>query len=187
MDAITALLTRQSVSQLAAPAPGTEVLQQAFACALRAPDHRLLRPWRYLVIEGEGLVRLGALFVAASRADNPELAEAEIERLQRMPLRAPMIVVAVTSFREDAKVPREEQLLSTGAAVQNFLLALHAQGFAGMWRTGPMAGNRRVCAGLGLAAHEAIAGFLYVGTAAAEPRRPAPLDVAAFVQEWSGE
>lgn len=184
MDVLEALRTRHSQGQLAAPAPDDAALQNAFSCALRAPDHRLLRPWRFLVISGESLQRLGDVFVAASRAENPALADADIDRLRKMPLRAPMIVVAITAFRDDPKVPRDEQVLSTGAAVQNFLVALHAQGYASMWRTGPLAVNRDVCAALGLAAHEEIAGFIYAGTAAAEGRKIAVPAIDDHVSVW---
>jgi nitroreductase len=186
MDALDAILTRTSQGKLTAPAPSPEVLQTAFACALRAPDHRVLRPWRYLVIQGDALARFGEVLVEASRAGNPALDAVEAERLRRMPLRAPMIVVAITIPREDPKVPPEELLLSTGAAVQNFLLALHAQGFASMWRTGPLAHSPIVKEALGLTTGESIAGFLYVGTSAAEPRKVTPLPVSDHVAAWQG-
>lgn len=186
MNTLNAILTRISQGKLTTPAPGPEVLTKAFACALRAPDHRVLRPWRYLVIEGEGLHKLGNLFVDASRAGNPELAADVIERLQKMPLRAPMIIVAITVCRDDPKAPPEEQLLSTGAAVQNFLLALHDQGFASMWRSGSITKNQHVKTGLGLAGHESIAGFIYVGTASGEPRKITHLPVDEFVSVWKG-
>lgn len=186
MNTLDALLTRVSQGKLMAPAPGPEILNKAFACALRAPDHRVLRPWRYLVIEGEGLHKLGSLYVAASRAANPDLPAEDIERLQKMPLRAPMIVVAITVYKDDPKAPPEEQLLSTGAAVQNFMLALHDQGFASMWRTGSITNNAQVKAGLGLAENENITGFIYVGTASGEPRKITHLPVAEFVAAWPG-
>ncbi len=59
------LLDRASEPRLEAPAPPRDVLEQAFQCAARAPDHALLRPWRYLVIEGEALEALGELFASA--------------------------------------------------------------------------------------------------------------------------
>ncbi|MDF2445422.1 MAG: Nitroreductase family protein [Moraxellaceae bacterium] len=186
MDAIDAILTRTSQGKLMAPAPSPEVLQTAFACALRAPDHRVLRPWRYLVIQGEALARLGQVFEAAQRAADPALAEQAAERARKMPLRAPMIVVAITVHRQDPKVPDEELLLSTGAAVQNFMLALRAQGFASMWRTGPLAHDAHVKESLGLAGDESISGFIYVGTAAAEPRKVTPLPVSDHVADWQG-
>lgn len=186
MDALDAILTRVSQGKLVAPAPSADALARAFACALRAPDHRQLRPWRYLVIEGESLQRLGDVFVAAMRAENPALDEVEAERLRKMPLRAPLIVVAITTPRPDPKVPPEEWLLSTGAAVQNFLLGLHAQGYGAMWRTGPLAHSGVVKEALGLGEGETLSGFIYVGTPATEARKVVPLPVADHVSAWQG-
>jgi nitroreductase len=185
MDALTALMTRTSQGALTEPAPPVEVLNQAFQAALRAPDHRLLRPWRYLVIEGEARQQLGELFLQAGLQDNPALSEVEQQRLLKMPLRAPMIVVAITVLKEDPKVPNVEQILSTGAAVQNLLLAIHAQGFASMWRTGWVTTHAHIVAALGLATNESIAGFIYVGTAVNAARAPTLLAVTDFVQPWS--
>ena len=39
-----------------------------------------------------------------------------------------MIIVAIASPRENAKVPEIEQIISTGAAVQNMINAAYAQG-----------------------------------------------------------
>lgn len=186
METLDAILTRVSQGKLTEPAPDAAALDKAFACALRAPDHRVLRPWRYLVLRGDALRQLGEVFVDAMRAANPGLDATEVERLRKMPLRAPLIVVAVTVHKQDPKVPDEELLLSTGAAVQNFMLALHDQGFATMWRTGPLAKAPLVRAALGLNGQESIAGFIYAGTAAGEPRRIVPLPVGDFVSEWKG-
>jgi nitroreductase len=184
MDALTALTTRTSQGALTEPAPSPDVLTHAFQAALRAPDHRLLRPWRYLVIEGEALRRLGEIFLQAGLQDNPALTEVEQQRLFKMPSRAPMIVVAITVAKDDPKVPLVEQILSTGAAVQNFIVAIHAQGFASMWRTGWVTEHPHILQLLGLAANESIAGFVYIGTAATTPRQLTPLTVSDFVQQW---
>lgn len=186
METLDAILTRVSQGKLVEPAPDAAALEQAFACALRAPDHRVLRPWRYLVVRGDALRQLGEVFVDASRAANPGIDPVEVERLRKMPLRAPLIVVAVTVHKPDPKVPDEELLLSTGAAVQNFMLALHDQGFATMWRSGPLAKAPLVRAALGLNGQESISGFIYAGTASSEPRRIVPLPVADFVSDWKG-
>ena len=182
MDTLTALMTRTSQGALTEPAPSADVLNHAFQAALRAPDHRLLRPWRYLVIEGEARLRLGELFLQAGLQDNPALTEVEQQRLLKMPLRG-MIVVAITVAKDDPKVPFVEQILSTGAAVQNFIVAIHAQGFASMWRTGWVTEHAHIRA-LGLLMNESIAGFIYLGTAANAPRQPTLLTVNDFVQQW---
>lgn len=186
MDTLSTLLTRTSHGALTEPAPNKDVLKQAFQAALRAPDHRMLRPWRYLIIEGEARQRLGEYFLQAGLQDNPQLAEVEQQRLLKMPLRAPMIIVAITCFKEDTKVPMVEQTLSTGAAVQNLLLALHAQGFASMWRTGWVTEHLMIKRALAVQAHEHIAGFIYVGTAATALKNPTLLNVDDFVQTWQG-
>ena len=47
MHSVTStLLNRASEPRLQAPAPPQNVLELALACAARAPDHGLLRPWR---------------------------------------------------------------------------------------------------------------------------------------------
>ena len=33
-----------------------------FQCAVRAPDHGRLRPWRFVVLQGQALEALGAAF-----------------------------------------------------------------------------------------------------------------------------
>lgn len=173
---------RRSQPQLGLPAPDDAVLARAFAAAGTAPDHRLLRPWRYLVVRGAGLTQLGELFHAAVQADDPERALRDGERLRQMPLRAPLVIVAILARQPHPTVPDWEQWLSLGASVQNLLLSLHAEGFAGMWRTGDLAENARVCAGLGLNPDERIGGFLYVGSV--QSTKAAPAAPARFWRAW---
>lgn len=184
MSVTEAIHGRRSLPRLALPMPDEMVLETAFAAAGRAPDHRLLRPWRYLVLSGEALVRLGEAFHEGVRQTDPERAEREAAKLRQMPLRAPMIIVAILSLQDHPTVPDWEQWLSLGAGVQNLLLTLHASGFGAMWRTGDLAGNVVVRDFLGLAAHERVAGFIYTGTAAADKAAPAP--AVGLWQHWSG-
>lgn len=187
MDTLTALLTRTSQGALTEPSPSAQVLNTAFKAALRAPDHRMLRPWRYLVIVGEARQRLGECFLRAGLQDNPALSEVEQQRLLKMPLRAPMIIVAITASKADPKVPLVEQTLSTGAAIQNLLLALHAQGFGSMWRTGWVTENSLIKQALTLQDKEKIAGFIYVGTPATPAKQPVLLTVDDFVSYWPSQ
>lgn len=174
-DIIDLILNRQSQPKLSTPAPSGEQLQEVLSCALRAPDHALLKPWRYLVITGDGLKHLGQVFAEAARHDNPQLSESDLDKISGKALRAPMIIVGITRQREHPKVPVIEQTLSTGAGMAYLLLALEAKGYAGIWRTGDMAYHPIVHERLGLGALESITGFLYVGTAVAKkPKQPLP-------------
>ena len=182
MTAVTEfILNRSSEPRLEAPAPDTATLEQAFACAARAPDHALLRPWRYLVIEGERLQALGEVF-AATCANNSD--EKKIEKLRCSPLRAPMVIVGIASPTAHPKVPEIEQVMSAATGMVLLELALQDAGYGVMWRTGPVAYHAAVHEAMGLGEHESITGFLYTGTVAdSKPPVPRPA-VSEFATRW---
>jgi len=175
------LLNRASEPRLEAPAPDAATLERAFACASRAPDHALLRPWRYLVIEGDGLKALGDLFAAAC-ADKSD--SEKLEKIRNKTQRAPMIIVGIASPKQHHKVPEMEQILSAGASMSFLGLALQDAGYGVMWRSGEMSYSPVVLKGLGLSEGESVTGFLYTGTvSSAKPAVPRP-ELAEFVSRW---
>lgn len=187
METLTALHNRVSSSRMTQEEPAPDVLEPVFRAALRAADHAVLRPWRFLVIRGEARNRLGDLFAAASLAARPDINEKKMEKARGKALRAPVIVVAISSPRPHPKVPVFEQELSTGAAVQNMLNAAYAQKLGAIWRTGPMAEAPQVRDGLGLDDEERIIAFLYLGYTDGPPRPAPDLSVADFFREWPGK
>lgn len=184
MDALENLHQRVSIPALQAPAPTSEQLDNMYRAALRAPDHGAIRPWRFLNVEGDARSRLGQLFAYAAVKKNPELTEEQLAKFHNMPMRAPMLVIAIAKTKQHPKVPHSEQLISAGCAVQNMLLAAYAQGLGAMWRTGDMAYDPTVMQGLSLEEGEEIVGYLYLGTPARERKVP-QLDISKFVSDWS--
>lgn len=181
MDALDALLNRVSAPRLKAPAPDAAQREVLFRAALRAPDHALLRPWRFLTVEGEGLHQLGELFALALPPDATPEAQA---KARAMPLRAPLLVLVIARVQVHAKVPAQEQLLAAGCAAHAILLAAHAQGIGAVWRTGDMAYNATVANGLGLTDGEQLIAYLYLGTPERELRAVPQVQVADFVSAW---
>lgn len=184
MDALTALHSRVSVSRLTDPAPDQQQLDNIFKAAMRAPDHGLLRPWRFLTLHGPARERLAELFVQATLQDEPDIAPQKLDKLRSKPLRAPLIIVGICCPKDHPKVPVLEQQLAAGAAIENMLVAAHAQDVGAIWRTGPMATHKVVTRGLGLGGNERILGFIYMGSVDG-PRRPLKEeDFNDYVQEW---
>ncbi|WP_341303397.1 nitroreductase family protein [Pseudomonas sp. TMP25] len=181
MDALDALLNRVSAPRLMAPAPDAAQRELLFRAALRAPDHGQLRPWRFLTVEGEALTQLGEVFASSLGADASADA---LTKARAMPLRAPLLVVVIACLQANTKIPVQEQLLAAGCAAHGILLAAHAQGIGAVWRTGDMAYNSQVAAGLGLDAHEQVIAYLYVGTPERELRAVPTLQVSDFVRRW---
>jgi nitroreductase len=152
---------------------------------VRAPDHARLRPWRFIIIEGDAREAFGDVLAAALRRREPEEPEPALAKERSKPLRAPMIVVVAARMREHRGVPGVEQIVASGAAAQNMLVAAHALGYGGFWRTGAAAYDDDVMRALGLASEDAIVGFLYLGTpSGTAPPLPAA-EVATHVAHWT--
>ncbi|WP_028241022.1 nitroreductase family protein [Stutzerimonas azotifigens] len=183
MDALDLLLNRVSVTRLCDPAPDAAQRDLLFRAALRAPDHGQLRPWRFLTVEGEARQALGELFAEAV-AGKPDATPEMLAKARKMPLRAPLLVVVVATLRDHSKVPKDEQLLAAGCAAHGMLLAAHALGIGAVWRTGALAYDEQVAAGLGLEGDERIVGYLYLGTPEGSPRTPPALEPEQFVKRW---
>mgnify|MGYP000485680452 CR=1 FL=1 len=81
MDALEALTTRRSSPRLTTPAPSSEQLDAIIQSALRAADHALLRPSRFLLLQEQSLTKLGELFVAAELADGVDLSPEQREKI----------------------------------------------------------------------------------------------------------
>lgn len=184
MDALQALHTRNSVAQLCEPAPTAEQLNNILQAGIRANDHRRLRPWRFLQIEGDARSKLGQLMVDIKLQDKPAFNADEQQALRAKPLRAPTILVVVATVRNNEKVPDVEQVLSAGGAAQLMMAAAHAQGIGAVWRTGGMAYDARMIAGLGLDPQDQIIGFIYLGTPKTV-KKLAELDVNDYLSQWS--
>ena len=65
MELLHGLLNRVSIHRLEAPGPTEGQLEMILQAALRAPDHGNLKPWRSVMVAGEGLTKLGQLLQQA--------------------------------------------------------------------------------------------------------------------------
>lgn len=182
MDAISALHGRVSIATLGQPGPTEEQLDIMLRAAVRAPDHGVLRPWRFIVLQGSERDTLGEIFVEACRRSGAAGDTETIEKMRRAPLRAPMVLVVIAETDPDNRIPVTDQLLAAGAAAQNILLAAHALGLGAMWRTGDMARNPLVKERLGFAEKDEIVGFIYLGTPIGSVKRVPDEEPARYLR-----
>ena len=183
MDAIKNLINRRSSNNLQPPFPSKEEMDLVYKSALRAPDHAWLRPSKFLEFKGESLKKLSSIFenYAKNHFSNDQLF---IEKAKKAPFRAPMVIVLVTEIKQHPKVPPIEQMLSTGAAAQNILLALSALNYAGIWKTGKLALNDDIVRYFNLDSNHHILGYLYVGTKSGKDRNVPSIDLEDFVTRY---
>ncbi len=189
MNTLEFLQQRASIpaKYLSDPAPDADAIAQICKAGLCAPDHAAMRPWRFIVIQGEARERLGEIFQQVALAETPDMPADKIARIRDKPLRSPLILTVVARITADhPKTPEVEQILSAGAAAQQMQLAANALGFGSVWLTGPNAHSALVKQALGIDPADVIVAFLYMGTptiSAPRPKRPA---VDAHLEYWPG-
>ncbi|AXF75722.1 NAD(P)H nitroreductase [Erwinia tracheiphila] len=162
MDALDLLVNRRSASRLSDPAPEGEALQNILHAGMRVPDHKGLQPWRFIIIENDGRTRFSELLEKVAHEEGMD--EKAVEKAKKSPFRAPMIITVVAHCEEHHKVPRWEQLISAGCAVMSMQMTAVAQGFNGIWRSGPWTEHPSVREAFLCRDQDAIVGFLYLGT-----------------------
>lgn len=169
-DTLALLARRRStkIAHFAEPGPTGADLEALITLAARVPDHGKLGPWRFVIIEGDARERAGeALARVIAQDDGVDAQRLAFARGHF--LRAPTCVMVVSTAAPHAKIPEWEQQLSAGAACFALVLAAHALGYAGAWITEWPTYDARARAALGLAEHERIAGFVFLGSAREAP------------------
>jgi len=166
------------------------------ACTAPAPHHT--RPWLFVALDSAQAKRgLLAPMAVAWRADlrgdgtPEEVIERRIAGSDAMLGRAPTLIVPSVELRgahdypdgERARAERDMFLLSAGAAIQNLLLALHAQGLASCWISSTLFCREEARTALGLGPRWLPMGAVAVGRApeGEPPARPG-LDVGRHLR-----
>jgi len=168
MELFDAIATRSTAARLTEPGPSPEHLDRMLEAAARAPDHGRLRPWRFIVLRDADREPFANAVAEARRARSPAMSEEQVEMQREKTRRSPTIIVVGCSVDPaNAKVPEIEQVIATGAAVENLLLAAHDLGYGVMWKTGPAAYDSAVKAAVGLRPQDHIVAILHVGKRAA--------------------
>ncbi len=142
-----------------------ETLDELFDLARWAPNHHLTNPWRFRVLGPEALQRLKA-------SAGPEAA-AKLDR-------APTLVCASVVLGGDP-IQDEEDICAAASAVYIVLLAAHARGLAGYWRTPGVLRTPDGAAAIGMGEAEPFVGLIHLGHAREEKRPPDRVPPADFV------
>jgi nitroreductase len=187
---IDLLFRRRSIARLVEPAPAGEELRDVLRAGAAAPDHGELRPWKFVVLRGPAKDAFGEVLADAYlrrvKAADGEPVPAKLEKERTKLGRAPLVVVVCSVHQHNPKFPQFDQLGSAFAAAQNMCLAATALGYAAMWRTGDPAFDDNVKRAVGVDAHDAIVGFIYIGTPATGAEKPAhDPDLDGLVVEWA--
>jgi nitroreductase len=156
VDVETAIRTRRTHKAFGSEPLGRGEIEELLDLARWAPNHHLTAPWRFRVVGPEALARL-------KEAAGPEGA-AKLDR-------APTLIV-VSCASDGDSVQEEEDLHATAVASYIVLLAAHARGLAGYWRTPSVLREEEGRRAVGLPAGERFVGLLHLGQQRQEKAPP---------------
>jgi nitroreductase len=147
------------------PVP-SDTIDELLELARWAPNHHRTNPWRFRVLGPNAFTRLKG---AAGPTEAPKLE------------RAPTLVVASCVLSGDLHQDQED-ICATACAIYIVLLAAHARGMAGYWRTPRVLHTKAGRDAVGLPAGERFLALIHLGTPRTEPPPPerAPLDTYRF-------
>ncbi len=182
-DTLALLRTRRSTPAdlLGGPGPDQQTLSDMLEIAARVPDHRRVAPFRFMVFVGEACERFGATLARIFAEQTPDAEAAKIDYERQRFMRAPVVIAVISKIDPAHRTPEWEQILTSGAACQNLLIAASAHGFAAQWITEWYAYDKAVLKVLGLTEKERIAGYVYIGTAREEPKERGRPDMGSIV------
>ncbi|HLR14010.1 MAG TPA: nitroreductase [Burkholderiaceae bacterium] len=187
--AIDSLLGRRSMKFVQAPGPSETELDTILQAAMRAPDHGQLRPWRFRLMRGDAVAKWAETAIRiceeAGEPITPQKAAGARQWLKNVPI---LLAVGCYIDHSNTRIPEEERMLATGAAVVNMLNAAHMLGYSAYWSTGLGTYVDEVAEALDFDPLEyRFMGYVSFGTAMRElPTRERP-DYHDFVTEWTGE
>lgn len=153
-DAVQRLIqTRRSIRRYQpAPVPPA-VLHRLLTAAAWAPSSHNRQPWRFVLLTAPaGKARLAEAMAARLRADRladgdpPAAVAADADKSYARVAHAPAVIVATLTLADmdrypDARRAQAEHLMavqSVAMAVQNLLLAAHAEGLGACWMCAPL-------------------------------------------------
>jgi nitroreductase len=179
------LAARYSIGpkHLIEPAPDADALLAAARLALRAPDHKGLRPYRFLYIPPAQRAALAERFAQGARERGRS--DEDVARARERAVNGPALVALLGRVRDDIEdVPAREQWLSIGAALMNFLNGLHLQGFGAKVLSGASVEDavvQRALCGTG----ETLLCWIVAGTPARLPHARFADDPLAVLSTWA--
>lgn len=198
---LQSISARRTVRSFAEGGVPREVLREAAAASLTAPvphgNRRPDRPWHWTILDSGPAKRrlLGAMaeaWLRDLRGDGlPEdRIRRRLDRSDALLGTAPVLAIpALTMANADdypderrREAEREMFLLATGAMVQSFLLALHAQGHGGAWVSSTLFCKDEAREALGLEPEWLPMGSVACGPVEGDPPPRPPIDPASHLR-----
>jgi nitroreductase len=158
-----------------------ETLERLLEAANHAPTHKRTEPWRFKVLQGDSLIRLGEFLQKKylETTDNPKQIQAR--KFLENPSKAGAIIAICMQRDPEERLPEWEEVAATAMAVQNMWLCATELGLGAYWSSPGLI--RYMGEFFDLAGGERCLGFFYLGYFDA-PADVVPRGEVALKTEW---
>jgi nitroreductase len=165
------ILSRRSAPALDEPGPTRDELERMLLATTTVPDHGLLRPFRFVIAEGDGRGRLGDALAATAAEHKPDMPAAKLEGVRAKAFRSPTSIVIIYSPKP-GKVEDWEQKATAACAGYAIVLAAHALGVGAVWKSVPFTKGAALTETLGLEPGEEMLGWIHLGRTTTPEKAP---------------
>ena len=191
-DLLALIRSRRSIRRYTPQPVLPEAIERLLTAAAWAPSAHNRQPWRFVVVTAkDAQQRLARAMGERLRADRladgdaPAAVEADAARSYARITGAPVVIAVCVTLADmdaypDARRQNAEYLMavqSAAMAVQNLLLAAHAEGLGACWMCAPLFCSEAVIGALGLPAEWQAQALVTVGypASAGKPASRRPL------------
>jgi len=138
-----------------------EVIKKVLEAAQWAPTHRKTEPWRFKVIQGETLLKLGLFLSLKYLETELKPKEFKAKKLIENPKKAGAIIAVCMQRDPNKSVPEWEEIAATAMAVQNMWLVCTEMKIGAYWSSPDL--KKYMGEFFEMEDEEACLGFFYMG------------------------
>lgn len=176
------LMTRRSSSRFTDKAPSKADVKTMIEAAMTVPDHGGLKPYRFIVIEGNKRDAFAAAMVSGASEKKGELPDPVHKKIVAKAFLAPMQIAVIFSPVDNPKVPKWEQFASASCSGFAITLAAHSLGYATIWKSFDTGLGQNLRDLFKMSGEEQLLGWINVGSRdGVETHSPRPLNIDAHV------
>ena len=142
-----------------------EQVKEILELANWAPTHGRTEPWRFIVYSGERVKEFCHQHAELYKANTPveNFNQNTYDKQFHNGDLASHVVIAIMQRGTNPKIPAQEEICATAAAIENILLGATAAGVASFWSTGGMTHKLPMKEFLKLKEEDVVMGIIYLG------------------------
>lgn len=171
MDLYEAIRGRECVPSFKQDDVPLVIIEKILEAGTWSPNRFYTEPWRFWVLTGEGRRPLSNMLVEIEKENmknsDSEENQSKLKARREQPFSVPVIIIVGCEISEKPRVVPVEEIEAVSACTQNILLALHAEGLEGYWKTPAAIYTSKFKEFLGLKEKDHVLGLLHVGYPAA--------------------